>query len=111
MKFKEPQYKNLLSVKKKYDGIFSLDVFEHINKSKELKFISNCKNSLKNNGLLIIGIPSSESQKYASKMSKAGHVNCKSGPELKKILNKFFDNVFIFSMNDEVVHTGFFKNG
>lgn len=42
-------------------------------------------------------------------MSKARHVNCKSGSELKKILNKFFDHIFIFSMNDEVGHTVFLK--
>ena len=52
-------------------------------------------------------MPSLESQKYASKQSKEGHVNCKSGENLKKLLNKYFINNFVFSMNDEVVHTGF----
>ena len=27
---------------------------------------------------------------------------------LKSLLSKYFHNVFIFSMNDEVVHTGFY---
>ena len=53
-------------------------------------------------------MPSLESQKYASKESKQGHVNCKSGEQLRKTLNKYFWNTFIFSMNDEVVHTGYF---
>ncbi len=35
--------------------------------------------------------------------SKEGHINCKSGNDLKR----FFHNVFLFSMNDEMVHTGF----
>jgi SAM-dependent methyltransferase len=48
-----------------------------------------------------------ESQVYASPQSKAGHVNCKSGPVLKALFQRYFHNVFLFSMNDEVVHTGF----
>ena len=36
-------------------------------------------------------------------------MNCKSGPELKDLMEDHFHNVFIFSMNDEVVHTGHHK--
>ena len=53
-------------------------------------------------------MPSIESQKYASEGSKRGHVNCKTGNKLKELLSKHFCNVFVFSMNDEVVHTGFY---
>jgi hypothetical protein len=35
------------------------------------------------------------------------HVNCKSGPELRALLLRHFRTAFLFSMNDEVVHTGF----
>ena len=94
-------------LKQKFDGIYSLDVLEHINKKKEKNFITNIKSSLKDNGVLIVGIPSLESQKYASKWSKVGHINCKSKKDFKKFLSKFFHNVFMFSMNDEVVHTGY----
>jgi hypothetical protein len=54
-----------------------------------------------------VGTPSLQSQAYASALSKRGHVNCKDAPGLKALMAKFFHNVFIFSMNDEVVHTGF----
>jgi hypothetical protein len=54
-------------------------------------------------------MPSLESQPYASPGSKEGHVNCKSGKDFKDLMEKFFANVFLFSMNDEVVHTGFEK--
>ena len=57
---------------------------------------------------VIIGIPSLESQVYASPQSKAGHVNCKSGVDFKRDLEQYFHNVFVFSMNDEVVHTGYY---
>ena len=92
-----------------YDGVYSLDVFEHIKKKNEKTFIKNSISGLKKNGVYILGIPSLESQRYASKTSKLGHVNCKSGDDFQKLLKKFFHNVFLFSMNDEVVHTGFVK--
>jgi hypothetical protein len=47
-------------------------------------------------------------QPYASPLSKEGHVNCKTMPDLKALMQRFFHNVFMFSMNDEVVHTGFY---
>ena len=97
------------NIKKKFDGIYSLDVLEHIDKNKESKFLKNILKSLKKNGTLIIGMPTIESQKYASKLSKIGHVNCKSKKDLKNLLMKFFNNVFMFSMNDEVLHTGYDK--
>ena len=47
--------------------------------------------------------------RIASEGSKLGHVNCRTGKEFKKFMEKYFDNVLLFSMNDEVVHTGFEK--
>lgn len=92
-----------------YDAIYSLDVLEHIEREKEDIFLTNAFAPLDVNGAAIIGLPSLESRPYASSQSKIGHINCKSGPELKALLQKYFHNVFIFSMNDEVVHTGFHK--
>ncbi len=92
-----------------FDAIYSLDVLEHIDASKERIFLDNAFASLDPNGAAIIGMPSLESQPYASAQSKIGHVNCKSGPDLKRLLEDYFHNVFLFSMNDEVVHTGFHK--
>jgi len=91
-----------------YDALFSLDVLEHIDPNSEHVFLKNATASLKSKGIAIIGMPSLESQMHASPQSKEGHVNCKSGSELKLTLEEYFDNVFIFSMNDEVIHTGYF---
>ena len=104
-------FKDILKnkIKKKYDGIYSLDVFEHIERKKEDIFIKNLFKTLNKKGVLILGTPSLESQKYASKYSKIGHVNCKSQGDLKNLLKKYFSNVFAFSMNDEVIHTGYSK--
>jgi hypothetical protein len=63
--------------------------------------------SLRPQGALILGCPSLSSQAHASPQSKAGHVNCKTGDTMRELLGRFFHNVFVFSMNDEVVHTGY----
>ncbi len=91
-----------------YDAAYALDVLEHIPPEHENAFIGNTAKSLTPHGICIFGMPSLESQSYASPLSKAGHVNCKSGEALKKVFQRFFHNVFVFSMNDEVVHTGYY---
>lgn len=90
-----------------FEAAYSLDVLEHISKESEEIFVKNICASLYQNGVLIIGMPSIQSQVYASPQSREGHVNCKDQPALKALMLKFFDNVSMFSMNDEVVHTGF----
>ena len=95
--------------KTKQDAIFLLDVLEHIEPSDEDQFLKNISASLSKHGVCILGMPSLESQTYASASSKEGHVNCKSGSDFLQFTNKYFENSFLFSMNDEVVHTGFEK--
>ncbi|MDA8716482.1 class I SAM-dependent methyltransferase [Alphaproteobacteria bacterium] len=92
-----------------YDAVFALDVLEHIPEEQEALFLENIFSSLNLTGVAIIGMPTLESQAHASYQSKIGHVNCKSSPNLRALMEQFFNNVFMFSMNDEVVHTGFHK--
>ena len=91
-----------------FDAAYSLDVIEHIPVSDEDRFVSNIAQSLTAHGMLVIGSPSIQSQAYASPPSKEGHVNCKDHRQLKSLLERYFHSVLIFSMNDEVVHTGFY---
>lgn len=91
-----------------FDAVYSIDVIEHIPKEMEGLYFQNIVGSMKNNGVLIVGTPSIQSQVYASELSKQGHVNCKDSKELKALMSEYFENVFIFSMNDEVVHTGYY---
>lgn len=93
----------------KYDGVFALDVLEHIASENERTFLGNAFAPLTPHGVGIIGMPTLESQVHASPTSRAGHVNCKTMPDLKKLMQTYFHNVFMFSMNDEVVHTGFHR--
>jgi cyclopropane fatty-acyl-phospholipid synthase-like methyltransferase len=90
-----------------FEAAYSLDVFEHIVPELEDVYVGNVARSLVPSGVAIFGSPSLQSQAYASQPSKEGHVNCKDGKEYKKVMERFFENVFLFSMNDEVVHTGF----
>ncbi len=90
-----------------FDAAYSLDVFEHIMPEQEDAFVGNIARSVTRSGCAVIGSPSLQSQVYASEGSKAGHVNCKDGNDYRRVMERHFENVFIFSMNDEVVHTGF----
>jgi 2-polyprenyl-3-methyl-5-hydroxy-6-metoxy-1,4-benzoquinol methylase len=92
-----------------FDSIFLLDVLEHVDPKDETQFMNSLYSMLRRNGIAIIGMPSLESQSYANEASKAGHVNCKSGQQFMNDMKQWFSNVFIFSMNDEVVHTGYSK--
>jgi len=101
--------KNIFDIdyKNYFDAAYSADVLEHIDKKEEADFMRSACKTLKSDGIFIVGMPSIESQKYASAVNKKEHVNCKTGKSLKKFCENFFKSVFLFSMNDEVVHTGF----
>lgn len=95
---------------KKYgslDTIVSLDVVEHILPEIEQLFFNTIYNNLNDDGIGIVGTPNVTSEKYASSPSRAGHVNMFDAERLKEAMQRLFHNVFIFGINDEVVHTGF----
>ena len=97
-----------ISVSEWHDAIYMLDVLEHINPIDEHLALENLRFSLKpNGGKCIIGMPSLESQTYASAVSKAGHVNCQNGEDLAEKMRHYFKHVFLFGMNDNVLHTGY----
>ena len=95
------------SLPNKFDAMYSLDVIEHIPSEKEIAFLKNISFSLKSHGLCIIDTPNITAEKYASEGSRQGHINLKSVKTLKDLMSWYFYNVFSFSMNDEVVHTGY----
>src|SRR5882672_2353794 len=80
---------------RKFTAAFALDVLEHIDLIDEDIFFRNINASLEPNGTVIIGTPSAESQIYASELSKLHHCNCKTGEELRSILQKHYRNVFL----------------
>jgi cyclopropane fatty-acyl-phospholipid synthase-like methyltransferase len=90
-----------------FETIVSLDVIEHIHKEYEPIFFKTVCENMGDDGLLIIGTPNISSNQYASEPSKIGHVNMYSMDSLYAATSEFFNNVFMFGMNDEIVHTGF----
>jgi hypothetical protein len=88
-----------------YDAVYALDLLEHIEPEREADFLFNVRLTAP---VAIFGAPSLESQQYASDISKAGHVNCKSGADMRDTLGRVWPNVFMFGMNDETLHTGHF---
>lgn len=93
--------------KEKFDAVYSIDVIEHLDKHLNRSFIENCVKCLRPDGVCIVGTPNKTANKFASKRSKIQHINLQTNRSLRVLLSRYFRNVFIFSMNDEVVHTGF----
>ncbi len=88
-----------------FDAAYSLDCLEHIAPELTDIYFQNILVTL--DGPLIIGMPSLESQPYASPRSKAEHVNCMTHDQLRATMLSYFEDVFMFGMNDETLHTGF----
>lgn len=91
------------------DAIYNIDVLEHINPADETVFMQNMVDCLhhKRDGVMIVGTPNKTSSIYATSSSKALHCNLKTMDSLKELMDRYFYNVFLFGMNDEVLHTGY----
>lgn len=92
-----------------FDGIVSLDVIEHILAGEdEEAFFKSIVNNISDNGICVVGTPNITSTPYASPESLKGHVNMFDAQRLTSTMEKYFRTVLNFSMNDEVVHTGYY---
>jgi 2-polyprenyl-3-methyl-5-hydroxy-6-metoxy-1,4-benzoquinol methylase len=87
---------------------FCVDVIEHIYPSEEASFLDHIAASIDDHGLFMTGTPNVTAEKYASEYSRLGHVNLKDHAGLRKVLDARFHNVIMLSMNDEVVHSGYY---
>jgi SAM-dependent methyltransferase len=88
-----------------YDGIYALDVLEHIRPVDEPRAMRNICASLQPHGVFIAGCPSLEFQQYASEKSRIGHINCKNGDDMREDLLHYFHNVFRFGMTGTALFT------
>lgn len=93
--------------KEKFDAVYSIDVIEHLDRHLNKPFMENSVRALTQDGVCIIGTPNITANKYASHRSRIQHINLQSQKSLRDKLSKYFKNVFMFSMNDEMVHTGY----
>lgn len=95
------------SYPEKARAIYMVDVIEHIFPTEEPAFLRSIVGSMTPNGFVLMGTPNKHAAQYASQHSLEGHVNLKTQETLRELLSRHFQNVFMFSMNDEVVHTGY----
>ena len=91
-----------------FEAAFSIDVIEHIEPDEEEAFLKNICRGISKDGILIIGTPNIEADKYSTDPGANPHINLKSHFTLRQSLDRHFVHSFIFSMNDEIVHTGFY---
>lgn len=91
-----------------FDAVYSVDVLEHLDPPLNKTFFENSKRILTKGGICIIGTPNKSSERFATPQSKIQHINLQTHETLRDWMEKYFSTVFLFSMNDEVVHTGFF---
>ncbi|MFH1851421.1 MAG: class I SAM-dependent methyltransferase [Candidatus Neomarinimicrobiota bacterium] len=89
------------------DAIFSIDFLEHIDPNHEKVVMEKTVANLPADGVLITGTPNITASQYASPCSAVQHINLKSMDSLKELMETWFNNVFMFGMNDEVLHTGY----
>lgn len=90
------------------DVVVSLDVIEHILLEDEPRYFEAICRNLKGDGFAIIGTPNITMQPYASPWNKIAHINNYDQKRLYESMSRYFENVFIFGMNDEVLHTGMY---
>lgn len=98
---------NTESPRLKVDAAYWIDVIEHLDAATESTVIQHIVDCLPDDGVLITGTPNKTSEQYASPQSKALHINLKTMDELRTLMERYFHNVFMFGMNDEVLHTGY----
>lgn len=89
------------------DAAYWIDVLEHLDAATESTVIQHIVDCLPDDGVLITGTPNKTASQYASPQSTALHINLKTMDELRALMQRYFRNVFMFGMNDEVLHTGY----
>ncbi|MBL8012354.1 MAG: class I SAM-dependent methyltransferase [Candidatus Omnitrophica bacterium] len=88
-------------------GAYSIDVIEHLDEHLNDPFVESQAKILKKDGVCIIGTPNKNAEQYASERSRVQHINLHTQKSLKELMEKYFSRVFMFGMNDEVLHTGY----
>ena len=92
-----------------HDGLSCLDVVEHLHPHEETPFLEHCASALESGGVAVFGTPSLHASAYASPRSRLGHINLFDPDRFVDTLERHYRRVFLFSMNDEMLHTGFSK--
>lgn len=92
-----------------FDAVITFDVIEHIRPEDEDRFMQTVLCNLKDTGTFIVGTPTLEQQQYAAECVVKSHINVYRGEELYEMLKRYFYNVYLFTQNDEIIHTGYLR--
>lgn len=92
-----------------WDVVVALDVIEHLEPVMAEKLVERMSSAVRPGGMLVIGTPSFYSYEYQGPLSKASHIKCYDRDELLDLADQFFQRSLFFSMNDEMVHTGYHR--
>ena len=89
------------------DAAYWVDVIEHLDAATEPIVLDHIVSCLPDDGVLVTGTPNKTAAQYASPQSERAPINLKTMDELRSLMQRYFRNVFMFGMNDEVLHTGY----
>jgi 2-polyprenyl-3-methyl-5-hydroxy-6-metoxy-1,4-benzoquinol methylase len=92
----------------RHDAVVSLDVIEHVPADVESAFVEAIWRHVDPEGFCVVGTPNISAAAYASRASQIGHVNLFSPERLAATIRRYFVNAFVFGLNDEVMHTGYY---
>lgn len=107
IEFRQGTIQDLKLSKSSFDGAYSIDVIEHLDNHLNDPFVESQARILKKDGVCIIGTPNKTAEQYASERSRVQHINLHTQQTLNALMSKYFKRVFMFGMNDEVLHTGY----
>jgi 2-polyprenyl-3-methyl-5-hydroxy-6-metoxy-1,4-benzoquinol methylase len=83
-----------------YDTVVSLDLLQHLDPAEEPVFFDTCHANLGADGVCVVGLPN------PAPASPDIPLNRFDDGRLKTTLQRYFHNVFLFGLNEELVHTG-----
>jgi hypothetical protein len=83
-----------------------IGAYEHLNAEAGAALVQRCARMLKPSGMFILGTPNIHIRDFQSESSRRGHINMFDQNGLRAILEPHFERILLFSMSDEVVHTG-----
>ncbi len=90
-----------------FDVAVCMDVIEHLPQADGPRLLDNVVRLLTAEGRLFLGTPSAKTGEWRNQRSRADHQHEYTREEVQALLDERFRQVIFFSMNDEVVHTGF----
>jgi len=85
-----------------YDATINFDVIEHIDPKVAPAFIKKLADSLTDNGVTVIGTANGATLPLTQKEP----INLYTHDKLYKELSSFFEHVFLFAANEELIHMG-----